>query len=42
VEDEDEVPGEIFDFIGRGQSVYIVLYKDGQPDKLLFVGYSYD
>ncbi len=42
VEDEDEVPGEIFDFIGRGQSVYIVLYKDGQPEKLLFVGYSYD
>jgi hypothetical protein len=42
VEDEDEVPGEIFDFIGRGQSVYIVLYKDSQPEKLLFVGYSYD
>jgi hypothetical protein len=43
VEDEDEVPGEIFDFIGgRGQSVYIILHKDGQPKKLLFVGYSYD
>jgi hypothetical protein len=42
VEDEDEVPCEIFDFIGRGQSVYIILYKDRQPKKLLFVGYSYD
>jgi hypothetical protein len=42
VDDEDEVPGEIFDFIGRGQSVYIILYKDRQPKKLLFVGYSYD
>ena len=42
VEDEDEVPDEIFDLIGRGQSVYVVLYKDGQPEKLLFVGYSYD
>jgi hypothetical protein len=42
VEDADEVPGEIFDFIGRGQSVYVVLYEDDQPAKLLFVGYSYD
>jgi hypothetical protein len=42
VEDADEVLGEIFDFIGRGQSVYVVLYKDHQPHKLLFVGYSYD
>lgn len=42
VEDADEVPGEIFDFIGRGQSAYVVLYEDDQPAKLLFVGYSYD
>jgi hypothetical protein len=42
VEDSDEVPYEIFDFIGRGQSVYVVLYEDNQPAKLLFVGYSYD
>ncbi len=42
VADTDEIPNEIFDFIGRGQSVYIVLYENGQPEKILFIGYSYD
>jgi hypothetical protein len=42
IDNTDEIPSEIFDFIGRGQSVYVVLYKDNQPHKLLFVGYSYD
>jgi hypothetical protein len=26
----------------RGHCVYVVLYKDGKPDELLFVGYSFD
>jgi len=26
----------------RGHCIYIVLYKDGKPDELLFAGYSFD
>jgi hypothetical protein len=38
----ENIPDAIFDFIGRGEAVYIVLFKDSLPTKLLFVGYSYD
>jgi hypothetical protein len=34
-----------FDFwedLERGQGIYIVLHKGGQPDELFFAGYSYD
>lgn len=31
-----------FEDIDRGQGVYIVIYKDGMPDELLFAGYSFD
>jgi hypothetical protein len=31
-----------FEDVERGQGVYIVLYKDGQPDEILFAGYSFD
>lgn len=34
--------GEFFEEIERGQGVYIVSYKDGQPSELFFGGYSYD
>jgi hypothetical protein len=40
--DEENFPDEIFDFIDRGESVYVLLYKDSVPKKILFVGYSYD
>jgi hypothetical protein len=28
--------------VERGQGVYILLYKDGQPDEVFFAGYSFD
>jgi hypothetical protein len=28
--------------VERGQGVYIVLYRDGQPDEIFFAGYSFD
>ena len=30
------------DIGGRGQGIYIVLYRNDVPDELLFAGYSYD
>jgi hypothetical protein len=36
---------ESLDFIEdleRGHCVYVVVYKDGKPDELLFAGYSFD
>lgn len=39
---DEEIPDSIFDFIGRGEAIYVVLYRENQPDKLLFVGYSND
>ena len=33
---------EIFEHIERGQAVYIIVYRDGQPDELFFAGYSFD
>lgn len=28
--------------IERGHCVYIIVYKDGQPDEIFFAGYSFD
>ena len=33
---------DFLDDIERGQGVYIVLYKDGQPNEIFFAGYSFD
>lgn len=32
----------IFEMIDRGQAVYVVVYKDGSPDEIMFAGYSFD
>jgi hypothetical protein len=28
--------------VDRGQALYIILYRDDEPDELLFAGYSFD
>lgn len=33
---------EYFEDLERGHAVYVVLYKDGRPDEILFAGYSFD
>jgi hypothetical protein len=33
---------DFFESIDRGEAIYIVVYKDGKPDELLFAGYSFD
>jgi hypothetical protein len=33
---------DFFEALERGQGIYIVVYKGGRPDELLFAGYSYD
>ena len=33
---------DFYSEIDRGYGLYIVLYKDGEPDEILFAGYSYD
>ena len=33
---------DVLDSIDRGQAIYIVVYRGGQPDELFFAGYSYD
>jgi hypothetical protein len=30
------------EYIERGQGIYIVVYRDDQPDEIFFAGYSYD
>lgn len=30
------------DDLDRGHAVYVVLYRDDQPDEILFAGYSFD
>ena len=30
------------EYIERGQGIYIIIYRDDQPDEILFAGYSYD
>ncbi len=33
---------DFFEDIGRGQGIYIIVYKDGQPSELFFTDYSFD
>jgi hypothetical protein len=33
---------EVFEYLERGQAVYIVCYEAGTPTHLVFAGYSYD
>jgi hypothetical protein len=33
---------DFFEDIDRGHGIYIIAYNDGQPDEILFAGYSYD
>ncbi len=33
---------ELFEILDRGQGIYIVVFKDNQPDEIYFAGYSYD
>ncbi|HEX8888623.1 MAG TPA: hypothetical protein VF779_05580 [Pyrinomonadaceae bacterium] len=33
---------ELYDKLERGQGVYIIVYKDGQPSEIFFAGYSFD
>jgi hypothetical protein len=33
---------DLFEAIDRGQGVYIVAYRDGQPSEIFFAGYSFD
>ena len=37
-----EQSDELFEGMERGQGVYIVVYRDGQPDEIFFGGYSFD
>ncbi|MFW5444027.1 MAG: hypothetical protein ACKE51_06955 [Methylococcaceae bacterium] len=33
---------EIYNFIDRGESVYVISYNNDLPDKIFFFGYSFD
>lgn len=33
---------ELYEELERGQGIYIIAYKDAQPSKILFAGYSFD
>jgi hypothetical protein len=33
---------ELYEEMERGKGIYIIVYKDGQPSKLFFAGYSFD
>jgi hypothetical protein len=37
-----EANEDFWEDIERGQGVYVVLYKNEQPDEIYFAGYSYD
>ncbi|HEY0377322.1 MAG TPA: hypothetical protein VGC87_10215 [Pyrinomonadaceae bacterium] len=37
-----EANDKLFDALERGQGVYVVVYKDGQPSEIFFAGYSFD
>jgi hypothetical protein len=37
-----ESDGEFYEEIERGQGIYIVVYKDGEPSEYFFAGYSFD
>jgi hypothetical protein len=34
--------GAGFPYLERGQGVYVILYRGGEPDEILFTGCSYD
>ena len=34
--------GDFWEDLERGHGLYVVLYKDGEPDELFFAGYSFD
>ncbi|HEY0324280.1 MAG TPA: hypothetical protein VGC66_25260 [Pyrinomonadaceae bacterium] len=38
IEDNDE----LYEALERGKGIYIIAYKDAQPSKILFAGYSFD
>ena len=38
----DQNNGAFFEDLERGQGIYIILYKDDQPDEIFFAGYSFD
>ena len=33
---------DFFEDIERGHAIYIIVYKDDEPNEILFAGYSYD
>lgn len=33
---------DVYEDIDRGQGIYIIAHKDGQPSEIFFGGYSYD
>jgi hypothetical protein len=37
-----EASRDFWEDLERGQGIYIVLYKDEQPDEIYFAGYSFD
>jgi hypothetical protein len=37
-----DMRGELSESVSRGKCVYIVVYADGAPSELFFLGYSYD
>jgi hypothetical protein len=39
--DEERI-WEIFDLLGRGEAIYCFVYKDNEPEEILFAGYSFD
>ncbi len=34
--------GDFWEDLERGHGIYIILYKDDQPDEIFFAGYSFD
>jgi len=37
-----EANDDFFEMLERGQGIYIVAYRDGEPAEIFFAGYSYD
>jgi hypothetical protein len=33
---------DIFETLERGQGIYLIAYRDGEPSDIFFAGYSYD
>ena len=38
IEDNDD----LFEMLERGQGVYVIAYRDGEPTEIYFAGYSFD